>query len=350
MDNRIVTRRITAALALSLLCAAANAHHSYTEFDNMQTIEIEGTLTSVSWQNPHANLIVRTLDGRTFQIESAGVNYLRRLDAPLDLYEAGSTVKVAGWPSKRSSSRMFGTNILSSDGQELVLWQTEPRWQQTAFGTRTPAMFGPAANTGGVAPDGAEAKTLFRVWGSVYDDLDGALKFSAPLSLTESALKVRASIPFDDTPALGCKPKGMWIIMAQPFPLDFVDRGNTILLRLEEFDSVRTIHMDGGVDPTTQARTPLGYSVGRWEGESLVVDTTRLGGGWVPFGPSAHLVERFTPGDDGRLHYTVRITDPDFVTQPADGARYWVARPGEEVLPFDCKETRLESGSPATRP
>src|SRR5690606_15217434 len=129
------------------------------------------------------------------------------------------------------------------------------------------------------------------------------------------------------------------------FPLDIVDRGNTILVRLEEYDAVRTIHMDGGVDPSTQPRTPLGYSVGRWEGITLVVETTRLGAGWVPLGPSAHILERFTPGDDGRLHYTIRVTDPDFTTQPFEASRYWVARPGDEVLPFECKEVSPAGGS-----
>lgn len=324
---------LTAAAALPL---AAGAHHSYLEFDAAATVEIEGTLTTASWQNPHANLVVRTADGRTVQVETAGVNYLRRLAAPLELYKVGTTVKVAGWPSKRSSARMYGTNILSSDGQELVLWRAEPRWQPTAFGTETP----PAL----VAPKPAYRKTLFQVWGVVYaqpgipDQIDPP-QFTAPLELTEAAQKVRATFPFDDTLALGCKPKGMWIIMAQPFPFEFVDRGNTILLRLEEFDSVRTIHLDAGASPNTAERTPLGYSVGRWEGETLVVDTTNLGGGWVPFGPSAHLVERFTPGDDGRLHYAIRITDPDFVTQPAEARMSWPPRPDEQVLPFECKET-----------
>jgi hypothetical protein len=306
------------------------------EFDAKQTIEVEGTLTTASWQNPHANLVVRTLDGRTVQIETAGVNYLRRLAAPLELYEVGTTVKVAGWPSKRSISRMYGTNILSGDGQELVLWRTEPRWRPTAFGTKAPE--------GLVGPQPGYEKTLFQVWGVVYaqpgiPDKGEPLQFTVPLQLTEAALKVRASFPFDDTIALGCKPKGMWLIMAQPFPLEFVDQGNTILVRLEEFDSARTIHMDAREPPETQERTPLGYSVGRWEGETLVVETTHLGGGWVPFGPSAHLVERFTPGDDGRLHYAIRITDPEFVTQPAEARSSWLARPDEKVLPFECRET-----------
>lgn len=104
-----------------ILPAIAGAHHSYVEFDDRRTIEIEGTLTDAGWHNPHARLLVTTSDGRRWEIETSPVNHLRRLNAPLEVYEVGSTVKVAGWPSKRSASRTYGTNILSSDGQELVL-------------------------------------------------------------------------------------------------------------------------------------------------------------------------------------------------------------------------------------
>ena len=51
--------------------------------------------------------------------------------------------------------------------------------------------------------------------------------------------------------------------MSQPPPMEFIDRGDTILLRMEEYDTVRTIHMTAAADPGTQPRTPLGYSVGR---------------------------------------------------------------------------------------
>jgi hypothetical protein len=66
------------------------------------------------------------LDGDfvTWEIESSGVNYLRRLEMPLEILKVGSRVKVAGWPSKRSDVRLYGTNILSADGQEFVLWRS----------------------------------------------------------------------------------------------------------------------------------------------------------------------------------------------------------------------------------
>jgi Family of unknown function (DUF6152) len=333
-----------------LASTTAGAHHSYVEFDDDSTVEIEGTLIAAAWQNPHAMLKVRATDGsdRSWDIETSPLNYFRRLDAPLDIFAVGSQVKVAGWPSKRAATRMYGTNILSADGRELVLWRAPPRWGTTAFGLQR------------ATPDSADTprveKTIFRSWGSFYarpgvpDDPDaspGAIR-RVPLPLTDAAREAAAS--FDAVQynlTLGCTPKGMPIIMNVPTPMEFVNQGESILLRIEEFDTVRTIHMSGGGDPATQPKTLLGYSVGRWEGDTLVVDTTRISEGYlsagVPMGPSARFVERFTPSADGqRLHYTVLITDPYALTQVVEQKRSWIAST-EEVLPFNCT---LANGAP----
>jgi hypothetical protein len=235
---------------------------------------------------------------------------------------------------------MYGTNILSSGGRELVLWAGKTHWQDTAFVASRDA---PSEAESRSAP-----KTLFQVWGSIYANADrpedpdaGPRALSrVPMPYTEAGRRARASAPIDDAPALGCKPKGMWAIMSAPTPMDIVDRGDEILVRIEEFDSVRTIHMRGAQDPAKQPVTPLGYSVGRWDGDTLVVETTRLGGGWIEPGPDARLVERFTAGDDGRLHYSLWISDPVLLTQPVEQKRSWVATPGVKLLPYDCKPYR----------
>ena len=336
-------RPLPAAVATALLAVLpllANAHHSYAEFDDKQIVEIEGTLTTARWQNPHARLVVQTADGRDWEIETAPASYLRHSAAPLDLYTVGSSVKVAGWPSKRSSVRMYGTNILSSSGKELVLWRAKPRWQDAAFVASRAA---PSA-----AESKAAGKTLFQVWGSLYanatqpDDPDASPRSLSrvPMPYTDAGRRAMASVPGDDTVALGCKPKGMWFAMSAPNPMQIVDQRDKILVRSEEYDTVRTVYMSGGEDPAAQPLTPLGYSVGRWEGDTLVVETTRLGGGWMTFGPDARLVERFTAGDDGRLHYSIVISDPVILTQPVEQKRQWVATPGVELLPYDCKSFR----------
>jgi len=144
-----------------------------------------------------------------------------------------------------------------------------------------------------------------------------------------------------DTIARGCEPKGMPTIMEQPYGLAFEDHGATIAVRIEEYDSLRTIHIsDGAAAPA--AKSLLGYSVGKWEGETLVVTTTGVSWPYIspdglPQGPSSRLEERFTPTADGkRLNYTLTVTDPDTFTMPVTLKRAWVWRADEAVRPYQC--------------
>jgi hypothetical protein len=130
-----------------------------------------------------------------------------------------------------------------------------------------------------------------------------------------------------------------------PFAIQFVDRGNVIELRMEEFDQVRTIHMPGEAIEENPQRTPLGYSTGRWEDEStLVVRTTAISytlfnQAGVPLGSSTEVVERFSLSEDQvRLNYDITVIDEEIFTEPVTGAKYWIWMPGDELLPYNCGE------------
>jgi hypothetical protein len=123
-------------------------------------------------------------------------------------------------------------------------------------------------------------------------------------------------------------------------PMQFVLEGEDIVLYLEEQDTVRRIDMTGAGEEGRA--TSLGYSVGHWEGNSLVVTTTDVDWPWfdqsgVPQSQDVQFEERFTPGPDGRvLNYVITVTDPTTFTQPVVLQRYWVWEPGEEIRPYDC--------------
>ena len=70
---------------------------------------------------------------------------------------------------------------------------------------------------------------------------------------------------------LKCGTKGTPLIMISPLPMDFTREGDKIIMRLEEYDSVRTIHMNPKV-VAPAAHTLFGFSRGRWEGTTLVVE------------------------------------------------------------------------------
>jgi hypothetical protein len=337
------TLSLAALAGTALLGNFAHAHHSYSEYDDTKSVEVEGKLVEASWRNPHARIVVESVDAAgarvTWDIESAGLNNFTRMHVPLEIFKVGDTVKVAGWPSKRSSDRMYGTNLLSNDGRELVMWRySKPLWSTKALGYGSDfSLFETGTATG--------SATLFRTWVSDLDDPDAnpaSLFAGTTWPLTAKAREAAARFnPITDTTTEGCTPKGMPAIIRQPFPIEFVDRGATIEMKLEEYDTRRTIHM--GASATTDVpRTPLGYSVGKWDGSTLVVETTRLNEPYinntgVPMGSMAKLVERFSPSADGsRLSYTIVVTDPDSLTAPVEGKRSWVWRPDEKVMPFNC--------------
>ena len=135
-------------------------------------------------------------------------------------------------------------------------------------------------------------------------------------------------------------------IMEQPYPMEFVERRGDILLRLEEYDTVRTIHMKAGAGTNPTVPPLLGYSVGRWDRNTLVVTTTRTN--WrhfntvgIPLGAAAEMVERFTPTADGsRLDYELTVTDPETFTKPVVLRKHWIWLPDIKISPYRCTNER----------
>jgi hypothetical protein len=332
-------------LLLSLwVPAVLVAHHSGSEYDRT-TVEVEGTLVELSWRNPHVHFGVRTTDkdgkAAVWDIEANSVSILSRTDANPDNLKVGDRIKVAGAPSRRTPNKMWASNILPANGREVVLGPgTPPRWGTTAVGSKSTWFEG--------GTDADKAAGIFRVWSTKFGE-PGGVWWRRDYPLTDAAKKKRAAFnPLTDTVAPGCKPKGMPTIMEQPYPLEFVRKGDTVLLRLEEYDTVRTIDMKSA-SGARRPKTLLGHSQGRWEGDTLVVTTTGIAWTYfdpsgVPLGPSASIVERFTPSADGtRLILKMTVTDPDTFTQPVDLQRTWVWRRGETVKPYACVERKTAS-------
>jgi hypothetical protein len=119
-------------------------------------------------------------------------------------------------------------------------------------------------------------------------------------------------------------------------------------MRLEEYDTVRTIHMDPkAVAPA--GNTLFGFSRGRWEGTTLVVETDHIAAGYfdhegTPQSDQIRTVERFTPNADySRLDYTLTTTDKVNFERPFTLTRYFVWKPENSVHPYECLD-RFASG------
>ena len=341
-------RRCLSAAVLGFVPIGVIAHHSFAAtFDPDVVAELEGEVTSIRWANPH---VLFTLDGTdaqgrktVYEIESHSLSIMRRMEISGDALSVGDRVRVAGHPARRSDNAMFVLHALLPSGQEIIFdpWG-EPRWSENIGTTEVWQATVDDAEVG----DGG----IFRVWSTAVNGpnawpfpeaFDPSLISDYPL--TEAAQASLAAFdPLTDLPTLNCAVKGMPTIMEQPYPMEIVDQGDSILLRLEEYDTRRTVHMDRTAAPENQPASNLGYSTGRWEGETLVVTTTRIS--WpffdsvgIPQSEAAVLVERYTPSEDGtRLDFTMTVTDPATFTEPVEVGKTWLALPGNQVEPYEC--------------
>lgn len=337
-----MTHRVAVFGALTLLAASAAAHHGPNVeplYDTSQLVEFEGEVTEVFWHNPHARIRIRVTAGpeigEIWELETNPGGSMTRRGFP-DLLPVGSQVKVAGVVSRRKSRYMGLRNLLLPNGYEF---NDIARNYPLRFAEERLSLEQSQPSQARVEAAVQEAEGIFRVWQRGR----AGLRALDDSELTEAA---RAAKPdFDAWTYLenpDCIQPGMPIGMEVPTPIQFVDEGDTIVLLQSEYDLVRTIHMNSDVDPETQPATPLGYSVGRWEDDTLVITTTRID--WplsdrrgVPQSADAMHIERFTPSADGRtMTSTLTSIDPAYLigSPVRTGAYTWL--PGQEIEPYDC--------------
>ena len=238
---------------------------------------------------------------------------------------------------------MYVTNVLLQDETELVLRaNAAPRWSSGRLLSHQQAKVDPVR----AATDKGEG--IFRVW------LPTASKtpdWAADPPLTDPARAAwRAYDAVRDDPVIDCTPPGMPQVITRSgrYAIRFVRAGDDIVLKNEYREIDRVIHMTpvGGGAPR-RTPTPLGYSTGEWDGETLVVTTTDIdwpyfqlyGLEGVPQSREMTIVERFTASADGdTLTYDLSATDARTFTQTvtAEGYRTFRWQPGFEFLPQDC--------------
>ena len=253
------------------------------------------------------------------------------------MLRAGDRIRVAGYPSTRRQEHLLLEHVLLPSGRELLVGATRaPRWSKDSVGG------GPEGPTS-VDAQSTKPSGLFRVWTRSAGQWPWYFGEANEYELTDwAAAKAADYDQFEDNPLLNCTQPGMPALMGNPYPMQFFDLGDTIEVRFEEFDVVRTIHMNDGRDAAAVPLSPLGYSVGRWEGDTLVVTTNRIN--WAYFGrmgipqsQSIEVSERFTVVDEAdRLDYEIAMTDPEVFAGTVTWDTTYEWRPGEQVGVYAC--------------
>ena len=322
-------RFICSALALTAATVAAHAHHSGAMYDRSKQITIEGTVARLDWANPHVYIYVAQTadDGRVieWEVETFPPAVMRRHGWSPDTLRVGDAVSVTGMPARNADDAGVYPTLIQRGGSTLYEIMAGTQRLSTASAT-----------------DAATANGLDGTWETLLA-LDIVMRFAqSDLPLTEAGAAALAN--FDDrtmNPGIDCIPNAAPTFMIDP-DIKRISTGNNVI-SIGGHLGERTIHMD----VTTHASalpSVQGHSLGRWEGSTLVIDTThfadhRTGNGYagVPSGSMKHLVERLTIDESGTsLTYAFELSDPEFLAAPVAGRVQWSHRPDLDFVREEC--------------
>ena len=176
--------------------------------------------------------------------------------------------------------------------------------------------------------------------GIVVDPPDGKLPFQE-WARAETASRALPERGYDD-PTAHCFPAGVPRSLYVPSPFEIVQTPGYVLMMFERM-SWRIIPLDGRAHLPDTIRLWQGDSVGRWEGDTLVVESKNFNGKtWLNQAGEVvthalHVVERITPVDADRLDYRATVTDPVAYTRPFTIA-FPLQRQDGEMLEVACLE------------
>jgi hypothetical protein len=197
-------------------------------------------------------------------------------------------------------------------------------------------------------PDGPPIAAFFEAG----ENMEGGLPYTPwAKELRDQRFALRAR----DNPDARCLPMGFLQFHQQPQPRMIIQTEKMILIEYEANYGIRHIYLDGRELPPQGEPQPwwYGYSVGRWDGDDLVVETNNLRGadedspydGWLdvngsPYTREAKIIERFRRPTLGHLQIDFTVDDPKAYTRP------WTVRidqrlvPDQELIEFVCNENQ----------
>jgi hypothetical protein len=172
----------------------------------------------------------------------------------------------------------------------------------------------------------------------------------APIRPAAAALfQQRAKTFSNDSPLSHCLPEGMPLVEMAPAPYKIVQMPGLTLMLYERDTTYRQVYTDGRKLPADPQPSWLGYSVGKWDGDALVVDTIGFNDrGWLDarghtHSEALHLTERFRRIDFGDMELQLTIDDPQTYTRPFTIKLKQRLVPDSDLLESFCAENEKDS-------
>jgi hypothetical protein len=288
------------------LVAPALAHHSAAAYDIQKEVKVTGSVVRYRFANPHVYLTVQVKnpDGSTatIEVEAGAASVLNGLGFTSDSVSVGEVVTVVGNPDRRNPAILLGRDLHKRDGSYLPL----------NIGSRS--VYRASTTT---------ATSIAGTWFSPRSEFYGFIGSAGTWKLTDKGKAAAANVDPKATTQKDCVPVGAPTLMLYPVATTIVVERDRVVMNVDWMESQRIVYLDGRAHPPASQTSLQGHSVGRWEGKTLVVETTNFqehaNGLSLSFPASGRkrLTERFVVSDDGKsLIYSGVVEDPVYLAQP----------------------------------
>jgi hypothetical protein len=357
--------------ALAALCfsSTALAHHGFGLFDRTKPVEIKGVIKSIDFVNPHSylNLDVVGGDGNVvaMRCEMRAATLLRRSGWSEEMFVAGAEAKISGWGHRdddaacyieditigdaptRNRNDQFTTQAVDTSNRPKRLPTGEPNitgdWAQEQYVIAVPPTGG-----GNLVPK----SLIAAVESGRLAMRDVPPSGWGPRPVTYTARGKAEADAFQtwspqDNPRLRCRPTSIifdWVFDGAINRI--TQERERIVIDYGLYSFQRVIHMNMTEHPANIAPSYSGHSIGRWEGDVLVVDTIGFEPGLlaapVRHSGELHIVERYSlDADKWVLTRDYVATDPVYFTDEYKG-RDQVLVADVPYEPHPCKELAPE--------
>lgn len=353
-----IKRRAIVLLVMFLSTASVStvfAHHGAGTFDLSRSVQFDGKLVSIELINPHSWLYFESAgkDGKIakYRCEMRSLHVLRRSGWSKDLFPIGQKIKIEASPDRADPNSCYLQSILFENGSRMDRYgqyikgpkgavteirgplvnpstiKREPRrptgepnlagdWAQEQRVMADPRGVGgglvrlstiPAAPTpaapratGGAAAGGGAAGGAAAAAGRGRGGAAAGPRLYGGTELTDLGTQAAAAfVARTDNPRFQCQTTSILFDWTFDGAVNRITQSkDTITLLYGQFDLKRTIHMNLKQHPANIKPSRAGHSIGRWEGDVLVVDTVGFLPGFITtpvrHGDKLHVVERFS--------------------------------------------------------